>query len=491
VVLTLDVDLQAICERRLQTAVDDFRAVGGSILIVDPHNGDILAAASYPMLEARRGDYSRKGLWMNRNFTENFEPGSIFKIMTTASLLRNAAIDTGTVFDCSNTDASIFYIENDDGHKYGDIGLMRAFALSSNIYFARAVANLKDREFHRDLVDFGFGQKTTLPYPGQEAGMLHDPLDWSARSRPTVAIGQEVMVTPLQLALAVSAAANGGTLYAPRLVREVRDRDGAVLERRPAVPLRRIFSEQLAFLLRQAMAGVVQEGTGRAAQTEWIHLGGKTGTAEKSCEGDVGYTPGAYVASFVGLVPVDEPRFVVLTVIDQPQGYRNYYAAQSALPLFNDVVRDIRQSTAWLADVPGGRTAPLQPEVQAARITVPDVLHLSADRAARTLQRAQLVPLGCESAGTVVEQVPAAGTLVCPGQTIDLTVAVREASPGGTVARCPDFSGLSNRQACRLAASLGLNIEMQGAGFAVAQEPAAGAPLASSRVVLRMEAPWE
>ncbi len=490
VVLTLDAELQAMCEQRLQHSVEKFKAEGGSILVMDPRNGDILAAASYPLLESRDGDYSLPGLWQNRNFTGNFEPGSVFKIMTTASLLRNAAIDTGTVFDCSNTDAGIFNIRNDDDHEYGNIGLMKAFALSSNIYFARAVGNLQDREFFRDLVDFGFGQKTTLPYPGQGAGLLRDPSKWSARSRPTIAIGQEVMVTPLQLALAVSAAANGGMLYAPRLVREVRSREGEVLEQRPAVPLRRIFSEPLARVLRQAMAGVVTEGTARSAQADWIALGGKTGTAQKSCPGDVGYTRGAYVASFMGVVPVDDPRLVILTVLDQPRGYRSYYAAQSALPLFQDVVCDIRQSTDWLADVPGARTAPLTTDREEASVVVPDVLHLSASRAARTLNRAGLQVSGNESGGLVVEQVPAAGTRMPRGQTVALTVAAREQAGQEAVVVCPDFSGLSNRQAGSLAASLGLNLDMEGAGYAVAQKPAPGTPLGDMRVSLRMEGPW-
>ena len=491
VVLTLDAELQSLCEERLRHSVEKFRAEGGSVLVMDPRNGDILAAASYPLLESRGGDYSRKGLWRNRNFTANFEPGSVFKIMTTASLLRNAAIDTGTVFDCSQTDAGIFNIHNDDDHEYGHISLMKAFALSSNIYFARAVGNVEDRELYRDLVDFGFGQKTTLPYPGQEAGILHEPTLWSARSRPSIAIGQEIMVTPVQMALAVSAAANGGMLYAPRLVKEVRSREGEVLEKRPAVPLRRIFSEPLAGLLREEMAAVVNEGTAQSARQGWISIGGKTGTAQKSCEGDVGYTPGAYVASFVGILPVEDPRLVVLTVLDQPRGYRSYYAAQSAVPLFEDVICDIRQSTTLLADVPGGRTAPLEQPADREYVLVPDVLHIAADRANRALQRAGLQVAGDESGGLVVEQVPAAGTRVPRGQVVALTVAAREVAVRQAPVVCPDFSGLSNRQAGRLAASLGLNLEVQGAGYAVAQQPAPGTPLKSQRVALRMEGPWQ
>lgn len=488
-VLSVDADLQAICEQRLGETVRHFSAQGGSVIIVDPATGDILAAASWPLLDSRDGNCADPELWNNRNFTYSFEPGSVFKIFTTASLLRNAAIDTSTVFDCSNGDFGRFRITNDDDHEYGDLPLMRAFSLSSNIYFARAVGNLSNDEFYRDLVDFGFGQKTTLPYPGQAAGILHRPSSWSARSRPTIAIGQEVAVTPLQLAMALGAVANNGTLYAPRLIKEIKNERGETVENLPPVALRRIMSETQAGLLREAMARVVAEGTGTAAQADWIALGGKTGTAQKA-RGAEGYVPGAYVASFAGLVPVDNPRLVVLTVLDEPRGFRRYYAAQSALPLFLDIVRDIRQSTPWLEDVPGGRTAPLPSREVLAETEVPDVLHLRADKAARTLARAGLKAAGLESEGMVVQQVPAAGSMVVSGQTVQLTLAARPLTEMAAAAVCPDFTGLSSRQAVSLAARLGVALELKGAGYAVAQSPAAGQALTAGRVTLRLEAPW-
>jgi cell division protein FtsI/penicillin-binding protein 2 len=488
-VLTVDADLQAICEQRLAETVTRFNAEGGSVLITDPWTGDILAAASWPLLESRQGSYADQALWKNRNFTHCFEPGSVFKIFSTASLLRNGAIDTSSTFNCSDGDFVSFTMGNDDDHKYGDLSLMPAFSISSNIYFARAVGNLSNDEFYRDLVDFGFGQKTTLPYPGQAAGILHNPTSWSGRSRPTIAIGQEVAVTAVQLAMAVGAVANGGTLYAPRLVSEVRGEKGEMLEAMPEVPLRRIMSEPLAALLREAMRRVVTDGTGQKARNDWISAGGKTGTAQKAC-GDAGYTPGAYVASFAGLLPVEDPRLVILTVVDQPRGFRKYYAAQSALPLFCEVVSDIRQSTDWLDDVPGGRTAPMPPLEKMATVTVPDVLHLTADRAVGRLSRAGLQTTGTETRGVVVQQIPAAGSRVPAGQRVHLTVAARAPMAGAPVAVCPDFTGLSNRQVRSLAARLGVTLDLAGTGYAVGQNPAPGSALTDNRVSVRLEASW-
>jgi stage V sporulation protein D (sporulation-specific penicillin-binding protein) len=488
-VLTLDADLQAIAEERLARAVKEVRAEGGSVLITDPATGDILAAASWPVLPGRDQACRDSKVWKNRNFTDCFEPGSVFKIFSTASLLRNGAIDTATVYDCSNSDFGRFHIRNDDDHKYGDLPLMRAFSKSSNIYFARAVGNLSDDEFFRDLVDFGFGQKTTLPYPGQAEGILHKPSSWTVRSRPTIAIGQEVAVTSLQLAMALGAIANGGTLYAPRLVKETRDQDGRLVKEMRPVPLRRIISEPESALLREAMRRVVLEGTGKAAWTDWISVGGKTGTAQKAVPGQ-GYPAGKYVASFTGLVPMDDPRLVIVTVLDEPRGFKKYYAAESALPLFSSVVRDIRQSTAWLQDVPGGRTAPMAAEEMQAEIVVPDVLHLNADKAARRLARAGLRAQGNQHQGMVVQQVPAAGSKVTRDQVVQLTVATRPARTASATTVCPDFSGMSNRQALGLAARLGLTLELEGAGYAVSQNPAPGKPLTDNRVRVKLEATW-
>jgi stage V sporulation protein D (sporulation-specific penicillin-binding protein) len=489
-VLSLDADLQAICETHLAAAVKDKNAKGGSLLVLDPQTGDVLAAASWPLLESRGRIPGDQRIWQNTNFTGVFEPGSVFKIFSTASLMRNGAIDTSTVFDCSNGDIGSCVIRNDDGHKYGNLPLMRAFSKSSNIYFARAVGNLSNEEFYRDLVDFGFGQKTTLPYPGQADGILHNPTRWSDRSRPTLSIGQEMAATPLQLAMALGAVANGGTLYAPRLVREVRDHEGNILETRDPVPLRRVMSEPLAGLLREAMRRVVAEGTAQGARTDWIETGGKTGTAQKVTQPGQGYAPGAYVASFAGLVPVDQPRLVILAVLDEPQGYRQYYAAQSAVPLFSQVVHDIRQSTDWLDDVPGGRTAPLAQAPSVRTVRVPDVIHLNVDKAAGRLARAGLGITGTPGAGVVVEQVPAAGSQVPFGQMVRLSVAARATEATAPAPICPDFLGLSNRQVRSLAARLGVVLDLAGQGYVVKQDPPPGTTLKDRRISVRMEGAW-
>ena len=364
---------------------------------------------------------------------------------------------------------------------------MQAFSRSSNIYFARAVGNLSSHELYRDLVDFGFGQPTASQYPGQAAGLLAAPATWSGRSKPTIAIGQEVAVTPLQLGLAVCAVANDGVLYAPRLYDEIRDERGRVMQEVPPAPLRRVMARPLATLLREAMRRVVVEGTGQGAKLDWISAAGKTGTAQK-CRDGRGYAPGAYMACFAGMVPAEQPELVILTVLDEPDS-RRHYASQSAVPMFAAIVREIRRSTDWLTRSPGSQTHVLN-RSDGETCVVPDVLHLNADGARRRIVAAGLQVAGAEKDGIVVQQIPAAGTICAAGQNVTLTVAGSRDPVAETAPICPDFVGLSNRQVHSLAARLGLPVELAGVGYVVAQQPAPGTQLAVGPVHLELEGPW-
>ncbi len=488
VLLTLDADLQEICERVLARSVVRYGAKGGSILIVEPACGDILAAASYPLLADRSQRCSDPAVWNNCNFTGQYEPGSVFKIFTAASLLANGAIDTATVYDCDDSDFGRFTIRNSDGHSFEMLSFMEAFSQSCNVYFARAVGNLSPEEFYRDLTEFGFGQRTRFPYQAQAAGILKPPADWSGRSQSTIAIGQEVAVTPLQLAMAVSAVANGGILYAPRIVRQIHDREGRVIENCPPIPLHRVVSEALAALLREAMARVVSEGTGEGAALPWIRTGGKTGTAQKCLDGH-GYARGKYVASFAGCVPSDRPRLVILAVVDEASGV-NHYAAQSAVPMFRDVVTEIRRTTDWLTGVCNEATGVGAGSTVARSVTVPDVMYLSTALATAELRRVGLSVGGGDKEGCVVGQLPGPGALIISGGQVRITVAARRHASAEAGPACPDMHGLSYREVRNIAARLGVNIEIEGVGYVAAQQPPAGSSLGSAGIRVRMVAPW-
>lgn len=484
VTLTLDADLQEICESRLAAAVQRTGSRAGSVLIVDPHRGDVLAAASWPLTPTRRQRHGDAAVWVNRNFSEPYEPGSVFKVFTAAALLTCGAVDTATVYDCSNHQFNGFTIGEAAGHEFGRLSFNQAFTQSSNVWFARSVANIAPREHHRMLLDFGFGRGTGVAYPGERDGVLHPPARWSGRTQPTMAIGQEVMTTPLQLAMALSAVANGGTLLAPRLHTAVRSADGSSVEETSPRSLRRVVPRELSALLRQAMATVVREGTGKAVERDWVTVAGKTGTAQKA-EPGVGYAGGLHTATFAGFLPADDPRLVIVAVLDEPP-YRYHYAAQSAAPLFGEVVDDIRQTTGWLDDPrrDGIRVTAAAP---AELIPVPDVLFLRSDRAVERLRLNGLAPTGPLADGDVMMQVPAAGSMVPRGTEVILSLHNPEASRPQA---CPDLAGMSNRQVQALSARLGIPVRIQGVGYVRSQEPRAGQTLGDEGLSVTMEATW-
>ncbi|HOX25208.1 MAG TPA: penicillin-binding transpeptidase domain-containing protein [Candidatus Krumholzibacteria bacterium] len=485
VVLTIDADLQEICESRLRDAVAVCDAAAGSVLVLDPRNGDILAAASYPLVETRERPVRDVACWINRNLTTAFEPGSVFKIFTAATLLARGVVDTATVFDCSDNRFGGYTIDEAAGHHYGRLDFMEAFSQSSNVWFARAATNLSREEQYRALVDFGFGKLTGLPYPAERAGILAVPTAWSARSQPTIAIGQEVAVSPLQLGLAVAAVANGGTLFAPRIYCEVRSGPGAAAQHVEPEPLRSVLPRGLDAVLREAMRRVVREGTGAAVERDWIAIGGKTGTGQKSVPGR-GYRDNLHVATFVGLLPVAAPRLVIVAVLDEPS-WSKHYAAQSAAPLFGAVVDDIRRTTDWLTDVDlTCERRVIGPDRQA--LPVPDVMFLTSAGAVRRLESAGFTVRGAEPEGRVIMQVPAAGSLLAPGQTVALTVRARA---GDTPQACPDVRGLSNREIQALAARLGVPVEVAGVGYVADQEPAPGVDLTADGLRVRMTNTWQ
>ncbi|MBD3219701.1 PASTA domain-containing protein [bacterium] len=484
VILTLDADLQEICESRLAPAVQRTGSASGSILVIAPDTGDILAAASWPLVATRERPVAAAAAWVNRNLTVPYEPGSVFKIFTAAALLQCGAVDTTTVFDCRDGRFGGFEIGEAAGHEFGRIGFHAALALSSNRWFARAVANISPREHFRTLLDLGFGRGTGVPYPNEQDGTLQVPAGWSARSQETIAIGQEVAVTPLQLALAVGAVANGGTLLAPRLVDTIRDERGRVVERRPVRPLRRVLEPDVAAILGEAMENVVEWGTARGIRLDGLAMAGKTGTAQKARPGE-GYVPGLYIATFAGYLPADDPRLVIVTVLDEPD-WEHHYASTSAAPLFAAIVDDIRRTTDWLSDRRRDHITVPAP-VGEDGVIVPDVLYLDAARAAQRLRLAGLEVTGGLEGGPVLAQVPEAGGRVAPGTPVTLTTRPARATEPS---HAPDLIGLSNRQVRAIAASLGLEVMLEGTGYVERQDPAPGTPLSGAPITVSLEAAW-
>jgi stage V sporulation protein D (sporulation-specific penicillin-binding protein) len=464
VTLTLDADLQAIVEDHLARAADTLNAERAFAIFLNPSTGEILAAVSVP----HRAD----GQGRNWPFTDQYEPGSTFKIVTAGAALEEDVAEPDQYFDAGNgicqiVPGTFFH----DTHKRAGYTFRDAMRLSSNIVMAKIALRLGPERLYRFATSLGFGSLTGVQFPGETAGRLRSPEHWSGRSCPTIAIGHEVTVTPLQLALAYAAVANGGVLMQPRLVREVRDARGNLLRRESPQALHRVFSEATAQTVMQMLKAVVDSGTATPARLADFPMAGKTGTAQKWDSESNSYGRGMYISSFVGIAPADHPDLVGVVVIDNPRG-KHYYGGEVAAPVFREVIEDLRRSphspfvtsnAQWAARPP--RPAP---------VTVPD-LHLLPPRdAERRLEECGLRAHLTGEGARVLSQSPAPGEAVERGEGITLWLSAPADSLGH---RMPDLNGLAVREALRRLTLLEVSPHLQGHGVVVRQLPAPGTPL--------------
>ena len=321
VVLTLNHELQEIAERALGDAVARMDAEGGDVVVLDPANGEILAMAS-----SRRDPLATAATAL----TEPYEPGSTMKPFIAAALLERGRASEGEIMDTHNGTFRINGRTITDDHPSPRFSLADVIRFSSNIGIVQFAERLSPREEYETLRDFGFGTPTGVPYPVESPGTLREPARWSKQSANSLAMGYEIAVTPLQLAAAYVAIANGGELLEPALVKEVLAPDGTVLYHHERRPIRRVLSPAVARRVRQMLLGVVEDGgTARLANLGSFSLAGKTGTARRTVHGH--YAAGEHIPTFVGLFPADNPQFVILVKIDNPRGA--YVGGLTAAPV--------------------------------------------------------------------------------------------------------------------------------------------------------------
>jgi len=318
VFLTLDYDLQEIAEQALEDALVRTNAEGGELLMTDPETGEVLAAVS-------RGRNGRARNW--RAVTEPYEPGSTLKPFTVAALLSLGRAElTDSVY---GEQGHYDRLKLNDTHPEGWMTLADALRKSSNIAIAKMGERLTHNEQYLAMRDFGFGSPTGVTYPSEAGGTLYRPARWSAYSPSRLSIGYEIAVTPLQMAMAYGALANGGRLLEPRVVREVRSRDGRIEKEFSPRMIRRVVTNEVAEELRGVLIDVVATGTGQAAALGSMAVAGKTGTAWIAVNGS--YASREYIASFAGFFPAHDPQLVFVVKLDRPQG--EYYGGLVAAPV--------------------------------------------------------------------------------------------------------------------------------------------------------------
>jgi cell division protein FtsI (penicillin-binding protein 3) len=434
VVLSIDFDLQEIADAALEEQIRVTRARGGDILLTDPRTGDVLAAVSK---RASSRDLSA--------FIEPYEPGSIAKPFFVAALLaEHRAALTDRVFAENGTWTMPNGRTVTDVHPYEWLTLRDGLRVSSNVVMSKFADRLPAPAQYTYLRDFGFGTQTGVEYPVESSGRLPRPDRWSPFTPASLAMGYEVSVTPIQMAMAYGALANGGVLMEPRLLREVRGPDGKTLDRRGPRRVRRVIPAEVAAALRDVLVEVVADGTATKAALTTFEVAGKTGTSRRTGAGGR-YEAGAYNSSFVGFFPAQAPQLVIYVKLDRPQG--DYYGGLTAAPV----------TRATLEAILAARSP-------------------SLDRRALLAMRTQAPGPAAAQAATSAEDGPvpvgSEGTYVFLSNR--LPPAPRQ---DRTPVPVPELAGLPMRDAARRLHALGFHVRVRGGGAVAATTPAAGAML--------------
>jgi cell division protein FtsI (penicillin-binding protein 3) len=425
-VLTIDKTIQYIAERALGEAVTKVNAKGGVALVMDPRTGELLALANAPQFDPNLFSSSSSSVWRDRAVCDSFEPGSTFKTVLLACLLEEGlAKETDTVF-CENGSYRIGKVTIHDVHGKGLLTVPEVIRYSSNI----GAAKLADRVGRKRLYDyiqrFGFGERTGVDLPGETPGIVRGEARWSQPDLYTHSFGQGLSVSALQLASAYGAVANGGVLLRPYVVKEVVSPQGEVVKRNTTVPVRRVVSAQTSRRIRDILTGVCDPGgTGTAAAIAGVKVAGKTGTAQKVDAATGRYSAGRHVASFVGFLPAEDPRLLILVVIDEPHCYP-YYGGTVCGPVF----KAIAEQTLAYQGSPTGHDAPALAAGQDNRPLRPEAIVTDEDVLAEL----------------------AAGRMI-------------------------DLRGMTQRRVLRLLGKAKIEVEFTGSGYAAKQSPEPGAAL--------------
>ncbi len=334
--LTIDMGLQNIVEQELDAVVKQFRPKGATVIMMNPKTGEILALANRPNFNLNVQDGVQDENRRNRAITDQVEPGSTFKIVTTAAVLSEKLVTPEDVFETEN--GYYEWCKLKDHHPYAELTVNDILVHSSNIGVAKLAMKLGDQKFFEYIHRFGFGEQTGVALPGEIKGVVHPPHLWSKISITRMPMGQEVAATPLQIVAAMGAIANGGTLMMPQIVHEITDDAGNVVAPFPPREVRRVVSKKATEQVCKALTEVVSKrGTAKLAQVLGYKVAGKTGTAQKR-EPDGRYSHDKHVCSFVGFMPAEDPAFVVLVLIDEAQTKRELdVGGLVAAPVFSRI----------------------------------------------------------------------------------------------------------------------------------------------------------
>ena len=425
VFLTIDVEVQHAMEALAAATRKEHDADAVFIIVADARSGEIMGYAAQPGFDPN--DYAAfpSERWRNAIATDSYEPGSVFKVFTMGALLQTGAVTTSMTFPSPGYYRRALpnggVVRIGDLGVYGDLVPEQILRYSSNAGTAHASDQIDAHSFYRMLRAFGFGEPTGVPLLGESPGLLRPVAEWSGRSKPTIAIGHEISVTPLQIVQAATALTNGGTLLRPQLVRRIVTADGTVVKSFAPEPIRTVLAPETAATILGMMETVAEEGTGRLARVDGYRIGAKTGTAQVFDPNAGSYSDEHLIASILGMLPADAPRFIAYVVIQHPKGNQRY-GGLIAAPVLHEVA-------AFLAAYYRLPHKDEEPVLHPAHIMVSATPHLTLEGELPNLvglPKRRLLPLlamadlrlALHGSGYVVRQAPAPGSPLTPERTV-------------------------------------------------------------------------
>jgi cell division protein FtsI (penicillin-binding protein 3) len=548
-VLTIDANIQHMAERTLDDQMVKVKAQHGTVVVQDPHTGQILALAISPRFNPNDSRHMAPGALTDLAVSDVYEPGSTFKLVTYATALDAAGVQPEDIVDCQNGSMTMYgrtlHDDNSEKH-FGAVTVQYALEHSSDVGAAKMALKVGPATFYKYIRAFGFGDRTGIELPSETRGLLRAPKQWDATSILSLAIGQEVAVTPIQLVTMVSTIANGGVYMPPHVLLQSTDEMKGDPRLQPAAfrpanqlpeqlpdGAHRVISEMTSAKMRRMMEGIVTEGTGKEAALNGYSAGGKTGTAQKIDVLTHTYSKTMHVASFAGMAPVSSPAITVAVVIDSPSAGGSYYGAEVSAPVFQKVAQEVLEYLGVPHDQPLKTPAQLlaaapQPmpedgasdDVGDLNAMFEQANHLPADDPLRASNsKPASVAGGGVSSGAnaiaVSQTAKAAGVLgLLPAKVVAAfagKTSIADAEPDATQAALaipparippsgsvtvdagqrvavPSFAESSLRGAVETAEGLGLRVAPVGSGVAREQMPAAGTMVpVGTEVVVRFE----
>ncbi|MBR0159372.1 MAG: PASTA domain-containing protein [Clostridia bacterium] len=497
-VLTLDAKIQAIAESALKQAIIDYNVIeGGAAIVMNAKNADVLAMASYPDFDLN-DPYGKPDwvddpewignatkdvqilsttVWRNKALTDTYEPGSTFKSISAAIGLEEGKVRPGT--KVSDKPLLLRGWEINCWKKDGDHGeetFADAIKNSCNPILARLALDIGLESYLSYVHGFGFFDRTGITISGEAASIMHEsPSDIDLA---VMSFGQRFQITPIQMATAYCALANGGTLYKPRIVRELRDQDGITTKVYESVALRQVISQRTSSEMMAILEDVVASGTGSNAYVSGYRVAGKTGTSETLQT----QSTGRYIASFIGIAPADDPEIVVLVMLDHPDVESGASGGRQAAPTVGKII----EKTLEYMGV-ARRYTELDRKAMMVKSYVPDVAGLPVEDARILLKRAGLVmevpdmpENGDPTVVTVAAQVPEMGQYITDGSTVLLYTDAATKHP---VVRVPDLTGYALADAYILLSQLGFNMHAENIGTVVSQSVEPGTMLERGAVI--------